>query len=110
MKLTITARHFKAKDSLQTYIKEKMNELLKYNENILFADVIFTSEKSNKEEHLSCEIILKLKEKILTAKSTNSDSTRVFDLVYDKIENQLYKYMDKIKDKKYNKENLKIKR
>jgi ribosomal subunit interface protein len=107
MKLTITARHFKAKESLQNYIKEKINELSKYNENILFADVILSSENSN-EELLSCEIILKMKEKILTAKETNGDSTKVFDKVFDKIESQLYKYMDKIKNKKYNKENLKI--
>jgi ribosomal subunit interface protein len=108
MKLTITARHFKAKDSLQSYITEKMNELTKYNENILFADVILTSENSN-EDLISCEIILTLKEKVLAAKESNGDSTKVFDIVYDKIEKQLYKYMDKIKNKKYIKENLKTK-
>ena len=108
MKLTITARHFKAKDSLQSYIKDKINDLEKYNGNILFTDVILSSENSN-EELISCEIVLKMKEKILTAKESNGDSTKVFDKAFNKIESQLYKYMDKIKNKKYNKENIKIK-
>ena len=72
MKVNITARHFKAKDSLQSYAKERIEELGRFNENILFADVIFSYDKPPADiKH--CEIILKIKEKKITSKEAAGD-------------------------------------
>lgn len=102
MKIKITARHFKAKDSLQTYIKNKLEDLHKFNENILFADVILSFDKPPMEAKY-CEIIVKLKEKIITAKEFSDDFSKAVDLAAEKIEIQLYKHIDKVKRKKTSK-------
>lgn len=102
MKIKITARHFKAKDTLQAYIKDKLEELHKFNENILFADVILSYDKPPMEAKY-CEIIVKLKDKIITAKEASDDFSRAADLAAAKIEIQLYKHIDKVKRKKSSK-------
>ncbi len=101
MKTNITARHFKARDSLQKYANDKIELLGKYSEDILFADVVLSFDKppaNNKH----CEIIIKLRDKILTTKETSEDFTKAVDKATEKIEKQLYKYKDKNKRQKYN--------
>ena len=44
MKINITSRHFKANDTLQEYVKGKLEDLSKYDEAILHADVILSFE------------------------------------------------------------------
>jgi ribosomal subunit interface protein len=99
MKIQITARHFKAKESTQDYIKTKVEELNKYNENIIFADVILSYDKPPADTKY-CEIILKLKEKTLTTKESSGDFERAIDIALNKIEKQLYKVKDKQKTSK----------
>lgn len=100
MKINITARHFKAKDSLQTYAKSRIEELDKYSENILFADVVFSYDKPPADTKY-CEMIFKLKDKIITAKEAASDFEKATDIAALKIETQLHKYKDKNKDQKH---------
>ena len=47
MKIQITARHFKAKESTQEYIKDKVEGLSKYNENIIFARFMNVKRNTN---------------------------------------------------------------
>ncbi|MCU0372220.1 MAG: ribosome-associated translation inhibitor RaiA [Ignavibacteria bacterium] len=103
MNVNITARHFKAKDSTQGYIHERLEELNKYNENIIHADVILSYDKPPADSK-HCEIKLKLKERVLTTKETAPDFERAIDLAVDKIETQLYKFKDKIKTIKHTKQ------
>jgi len=100
MKINITARHFKAKVSTQQFIKDRLESLEKYNENILHADVILSYDKPPADTKY-CEIIIKLKEKLLTAKDSAVDFEKAIDKASDKIEIQLYKVKDKIKAKKH---------
>lgn len=102
MKINITARHFKAKVSTQKYVKQRLEELEKYNENVLHADVILFFDKPPADTK-HCEIILKLKDKLLMTKASSTDFDRAIDLAYGKIEKQLYKFKDKVKTKKYQK-------
>jgi len=100
MKIQITARHFKAKESTQDYIKTKVEELNKYNENIIYADVILSYDKPPADTKY-CEIILKLKEKTLATIESSGDFDRAIDAAIEKIGAQLYKVKDKKKrDKK----------
>ncbi len=100
MKINITSRHFKAHDTLQNYIKDKLEELNKYDELIMHADVILSYTKPP-HEFKHCEIILKLRDKILTAKEESDDFTKVFDIAFNKVEVQLQKHKDKHKKEKY---------
>jgi len=103
MNVNITARHFKAKESTRDYIHERLDELTKYNENIIHADVILSYDKPPADSK-HCEIKLKLKERVLTAKETAPDFERAIDLAVVKIETQLYKFKDKIKTIKHTKQ------
>jgi len=96
MKIQITARHFKAKGSTQDYIKEKLENLSKYNENIIHADVILSYDKPPADTKY-CEILIKLKDISLTAKEGSADFEKSIDLAVEKIEKQLYKVKDKHK-------------
>jgi len=99
MKIQITARHFKAKGSTQDYIKEKLENLSKYNENIINVEVILSYDKPPADiKH--CEILLKLKDKTLTAKEESAEFERAVDGAVSKIEKQLYKVKDKQKTSK----------
>lgn len=108
MKINITARHFKAKDSLQAYTKEKMEELGKYSESIVFADVIFSYDKPPADTKY-CEMIFKLKDKTITATESAGDFEKAVDNAIIKIETQLYKYKDKNKTQKHDKDSEKFK-
>jgi putative sigma-54 modulation protein len=100
MKINITARHFKAKESLQKYTSEKLDLLGKYNEDILHADVIFSYVKPP-INHKHCEIIIKLKDKTMTATEFSDEFDKAIDKSLEKIETQLYKYKDKNKTQKH---------
>ncbi len=106
MKINITARHFRAKESTQDFIKARLESLEKYNENILHADVILSYDKPPADTKY-CEIIIKLKNKLLTATESAVDFEKAIDLAAGKIEIQLYKVKDKIKTKKHQNANIK---
>ena len=81
---------------------------MKYSENILFADVIFSYDKPPADTKY-CEMIFKLKDKIITAKEAAGDFEKAVDSAVLKIETQLYKYKDKNKTQKHNKDTEKFK-
>ena len=101
MKINITARHFKARDSLQKYANDKIELLGKYNEDIIFADVVLSFEKPSTNNKY-CEVKIKLRDKILTTKEMSDEFTKAVDKAVEKIETQLYKYKDKNKTLKHN--------
>lgn len=101
IKINITSRHFKAHETLQDYIKNEIETLSKYHEEILHADVILSYEKAVNSIK-SCEINVKLKDKILAASESSDDYTKSIDKAIDKIETQLLKYKDRNKKEKNN--------
>ena len=100
IKVNITSRHFKAHDTLRDYIKNEIETLGKYNEEILHADIILSFEKAIHSVK-NCEIIFKLRDKILTSKESTDDFVKSIDKAVDKIETQLLKYKDKHKAEKH---------
>ena len=47
MNITITARKFKARETLKDYVKAELNSLLKINDDIISADVILSFQNSH---------------------------------------------------------------
>lgn len=99
-KINITSRHFKAHETLQEYIKAELEILNKYNEEILHTDVILSFEKAVNSVK-TCEIIMKLRDKMITTKESSDDFNKAIDKAIDKIEKQLLKYKDKNKKVKH---------
>lgn len=96
IKINITSRHFKAHETLQEYIKSKIENLTRFNEEILHTDVILSFEKAINSVKI-CEIIMKLRDKIITAKENSDEFPKAIDKAINKIETQLLKYKDKHK-------------
>jgi len=96
IKINITSRHFKAHETLQEYIKSKIENLTRFNEEILHTDVILSFEKAINSVKI-CEIIMKLRDKIITSKENSDEFTKAIDKATNKIETQLLKYKDKHK-------------
>lgn len=104
IKINLTARHFKAHETLQDYLKTEIETLTKYHEEILHADVILSFEKSTNSVK-NCELIIKLKDKILTAKESSEEFNKSIDKAINKVKAQLLKYKDKHKTNKKLKHN-----
>jgi putative sigma-54 modulation protein len=100
IKVNITSRHFKAHETLQEYIKNQIENLARYHEEIIHADVILSFEKSINSVK-NCEILVKLRDKILTSKEHTDDFIKSVDKAVDKIEAQILKYKDKHKAEKH---------
>ncbi|MEO6696097.1 MAG: ribosome-associated translation inhibitor RaiA [Ignavibacteria bacterium] len=102
IKINITARHFKAHETLQEYIKSKIDGLEKFNEEILHAEVVLSFEKALNSVKI-CEIIMKLRDKTITSKENSDEFPKAIDKAVNKIETQLLKYKDKHKVKRIDK-------
>mgnify|MGYP000843937740 CR=1 FL=1 len=95
MKISITARKFKAHDSLKDFITSEVSSLEKFNDSILGAEVIL-SYVNNKESVKSAEIILQVPGQTLTATESTDDFKKSIAAIVEKISRQL----DKVKTKK----------
>ena len=100
IKVNITSRHFKAHETLQDYIKNEIETLTKYHEDILYSDVILSFERSINSIK-NCEIILKLRDRIITSKESTDDFVKSIDKAVNKIEAQILKYKGKHKTEKH---------
>lgn len=94
MNINITSRKFKAKDSLKEFIKAELNDLERYNENIIDVDVVL-SFTHLKDSIKLAEIIMRLPGKSLVAQEENDDFQKAFVLAVNKIERQLKKIKTK---------------
>ncbi len=103
MKIQITSRKFKAKDSLKDFIKDELNSLEKLSDGILDADVILSYEL-NKDSLKIAEIIIKIPGKILTAKEQSDDFNKSVSAAVSKIKKQL----EKLKTQKMTQRNEKL--
>lgn len=99
IKTNITSRHFKAHDTLTDYLIQEINALEKYQTKILHADAVLSFEKAVNSVK-TCELIVKIKDKTLTAKESTDDFVKSIDKAVNKIETQLLKHKDKVTDRK----------
>lgn len=95
MNITITARKFKAHDTLKEFINDEVLSLTKFNDDILDVDVIL-SYQNNKDSVKTAEIILQVPGHSLTATETTDDFKKSINFAVEKIARQL----EKLKTKK----------
>ena len=88
MNITITARKFKARQSLKTFITDEVNSLLKYNDDILDADIILSYQNS-KESVKVAEIILRIPGLSLNATDFSDDFSKSVSSTVEKLIRQL---------------------
>ena len=95
MNVTITARKFKAHDTLKEFVTAEVESLSKFNDDILDVDIILSYLNSNNSVK-SAEIILKVPGQTLTATESSDDFKKSVSSSVEKLTRQL----EKIKSKK----------
>jgi len=94
MNISITARKFKAHETLKEFITEEVSKIDKFYDNIIDIDVIL-SYQNNKDTTKTAEIIVKVPGQVLTASEMSEDYKKSTVLAVEKIQRQL----DKLKTK-----------
>jgi putative sigma-54 modulation protein len=98
MQISVTFRNTESKDALREYVQEKLSKLKKYVDSPLEANVVLTVEK---HRHIA-EIILIANRITINAQEETEDMFSAIDRVTEKLERQILKYKDKIKQHKAN--------
>ena len=90
MNINITARKFKARDTLKDFIHDEVSGLEKYNDDILSADVIL-SYLNTKDSLKSVEIILQVPGQTLKANKDSNEFEKSVTASVEKLSRQLEK-------------------
>jgi putative sigma-54 modulation protein len=96
MQITTTFRHLEPSDALKSYAEEKLERIKKYIDEPVVAQVFMTVEKIR---HCA-EVTLNAKGITIKASEETNDMYAAVDAVVDKIERQLRRYKERIKDHK----------
>ncbi|MCH7679523.1 ribosome-associated translation inhibitor RaiA [candidate division KSB1 bacterium] len=94
MRVNITARHYKAPDKLKEYAEKEVRKLSKYFDGIIECEIVLDYEKTIQV----VEIAMKVQKQKLFAREKSKDIYKGIDNAVDKIERQLKKYKEKLKD------------
>ena len=98
MNVKITARHFKAHDSIKQHIEAGVAGLTKFYDGIISAEAILSYEKAQNSIKIA-EIIIGVHGKTLTAMAKSEEFEKSVDIATQKLETQLKKYKSKLRDK-----------
>jgi putative sigma-54 modulation protein len=96
MQIQITARNIDLTDAIRSYAEKKVSKLEKYFDHITEASVLLEVQKN---VHI-VEVLLSAKGVFMKGLEKSEDLYASIDLATDKIEKQLVKYKEKLKDKK----------
>lgn len=88
MNILITARKFKARETLKDHIKDELKSLLKFNDSILSADVILSFQNSH-DSVKKAEISLHIPGQTLVATEESDEFSKSVTLASNKLSRQL---------------------
>ena len=88
MNVKITARKFKARETLKNYIKDEVKSLLKYDDSIISADVILSFQNSY-ESIKKAEITLHIPGQTIVATEETEEFTKSVTVAANKLSSQL---------------------
>ncbi|MEM7209329.1 MAG: ribosome-associated translation inhibitor RaiA [Pseudomonadota bacterium] len=94
MNLSVTGRHLDVTSSLRNYITGKMDRLERHFDNVTNVHVILSVEKLRQK----AEATINLSGAKIYADTTDGDMYAAIDLLTDKLDRQVIKHKEKIKD------------
>jgi len=94
MNISITARKFKAHQTLKNHIEDEVKSLIKFNDDILNADVILSYHNAKDSLKIS-EIILQVPGQTLKASKESDDFAKSVSAAVEKLGRQLVKLKTK---------------
>jgi putative sigma-54 modulation protein len=99
MQSRTTARHFDLTEELKSFTDKEIDKLERYFNNIIDTHLILDAEKSR----MTAELKVKVYGTVLTSKVRSFDMYESVEKVMDKMEQQLKRYKERLKDKKIKK-------
>ena len=96
MQVNITARHFKAHDSIREYAESEIEKLTKYYEHLIKAEVILSFEKAVNSVKSAEIVISSNNHHVFTAKESSDDYIVSIEKAIHKLAAQIRKYKEKI--------------
>ena len=97
MQITVTFRHMESSDAVRSYVEEKLARVKKYIDEPIDAQVVLSVQK--KINHRA-EVTMVAKGLTMKSVEEKDDMYAAIDLMVDKIERQLKKYKEKLKQHK----------
>ena len=94
MQLNITGHHIEVTDSLRVYVTEKLERLEKHFDHVNNVHVILSVEKQRQKS----EATVHVNGASLFADSTEEDMYAAIDSMVDKLDRQIKKHKEKLKD------------
>ena len=95
MEIQLTAKQLKVTPAISTYVREKMEKAQKYFDHIVWGQAFLSVEK---RAH-NAEFVIHAPRQTFRALATAADLYSAVDLVSDKIDTQLKKYKERLKDR-----------
>jgi len=96
MQIAVTFRHLEPSEALKNYATDRLNKFKRYLDGPVEAHVVLSMEKFR---HLA-DVTIDSNGRIIKGKEENADMYAAIDLVMDKIDMQLKKFRDKLRDVK----------
>ncbi len=96
MKITITTRNFSLTDTLQKYVDKKISKLERFSHLIIDGSLVLEKDKGIN----ITEMNLAIKHSSITSRVKNNDLYLGINELFKKIERQLDKYEEKLKERK----------
>ncbi len=96
MQINVTFRHMDHSEELKDYINDRFTRLKKYSDSPMNFNVVLTAEKFRK----TAEVVITGDGIRAAAKQEHDDLRAAIDLVLDKIERQLKKFREKVKNRR----------
>jgi putative sigma-54 modulation protein len=96
MQIQITAKSIDLTDAIRTYVEKKVSKVKKYFDQVIDVHVVLEVQKN---VHIA-EVLVNAKGVFLKGLEKSEDLYASIDLAVDKIERQLVKYKEKLKNKK----------
>lgn len=97
MQVSIVGRHFHPSEQVKAYAEEKAERLTRFFDGIQSASFTLSSEGDRQEAEL---IVLASHKARLVAHESHINMLAAIDLVVDKVERQLKRFKDKLKDRR----------
>ena len=88
MNIKITARKFKARETLKDYVRDELKSLMKFNDDIISADVILSYQNS-KDSIKKAEITLHIPGQTLVGTEESEEFTKSVNASVEKLSRQL---------------------
>jgi len=97
MKVSVQSVNFNIDEELVKYIEKKVNNLEKFSDNIVDAEMFLKVEKSSEKENKVSELKVRLPGNDLVAKKQNKTFEEAASLAVDAIKRQLLKRKEKLR-------------